>query len=54
MTFILRSLTLKGTLKNTFLPITCFNKITNSLVHTSKWLLHGEYEMQDPKSEADV
>ncbi|XP_046821787.1 adrenodoxin-like protein 1, mitochondrial [Vespa crabro] len=54
MTFILRPLTLKSTLKKTLLSIDCFNKMRNSLVHTSKPLLHGEYEMQDPKSEADI
>lgn len=54
MTFILRPLILKSTLKKTLLSINYFNEMRNSLVHTSKSLLHGEYEMQDPKTEADM
>lgn len=52
MTFLLRSLSFcmkrrKCIPKNRF-------RMFNQEIHTSKSMFHGEYEMQDPKTEADI
>ncbi|XP_050456585.1 adrenodoxin-like protein 1, mitochondrial [Cataglyphis hispanica] len=53
MTFILRSLSfyLKQR-QNT--SINHLVRISNHEIHTSKCMFHGEYEMQEPKTEADI
>ncbi|KAL6428562.1 hypothetical protein ACFW04_007886 [Cataglyphis niger] len=53
MTFILRSLSfyLKQR-QNT--SINHLVRLSNHEIHTSKCMFHGEYEMQEPKTEADI
>ncbi|RLU21553.1 hypothetical protein DMN91_005926 [Ooceraea biroi] len=52
MTFILRSLT--PYVRRHCVPIDYLLRAPNHRIHTSKCVSHGEYEMQDPKTEADV
>ncbi|XP_012219386.1 adrenodoxin-like protein 1, mitochondrial [Linepithema humile] len=51
MTFLLRSLTF--CMKRMCISKNHF-RVFNQKIHTSKCMFHGEYEMQDPKTEADV
>ncbi|XP_029677499.1 adrenodoxin-like protein, mitochondrial isoform X2 [Formica exsecta] len=53
MTFILRSLSFCLKQRRNA-PISHLVRISNHEIHTSKCMLHGEYEMQDPKTEADI
>ncbi|XP_029036255.1 adrenodoxin-like protein 1, mitochondrial isoform X2 [Osmia bicornis bicornis] len=41
-------------IKRSLLPLNQSIMIPNLDIHTSKYNFHGEYEMQDPKSEADI
>ncbi|XP_072764482.1 adrenodoxin-like protein 1, mitochondrial [Anoplolepis gracilipes] len=52
MTFILRSLSFY--LKQKYVPINHLVRISNHEIHTSKCMFHGEYEMKDPETEADI
>ncbi|CAK9804219.1 Adrenodoxin-like protein 1, mitochondrial [Anthophora quadrimaculata] len=54
MTYILRPSTWKRIIKKSLSPVNQLMTIPNVDVHTSQHLFHGEYEMQDPKSEADI
>ncbi|XP_053987831.1 adrenodoxin-like protein 1, mitochondrial [Hylaeus anthracinus] len=54
MTFILRRWMWKHMIKRTLLPVNKLTITPNYKIHTSKYCFHGEYEMQDPKSEAEV
>ncbi|OAD57891.1 Adrenodoxin-like protein, mitochondrial [Eufriesea mexicana] len=54
MTFLLRSTAWKSIIKRPLLSKNQLITISNFDIHTSKYLFHGEYEMQDPKSEADI
>ena len=40
-------------MKRALLPMNQ-STIPSFKIHTSKWRFHGEYEMQNPKSEADI
>ncbi|XP_070160424.1 adrenodoxin-like protein 1, mitochondrial [Polyergus mexicanus] len=53
MTFILRSLSFCLKQRRNA-SISHLVRISNHEIHTSKCMLHGEYEMQDPKTEADI
>ncbi|XP_029169718.1 adrenodoxin-like protein, mitochondrial [Nylanderia fulva] len=52
MAFILRSLSFR--LKQRNVPTNHLIRLSNHEMHTSKCMFHGEYEMQDPKTEADI
>ncbi|XP_011257909.1 adrenodoxin-like protein, mitochondrial isoform X1 [Camponotus floridanus] len=53
MTFILRPLS--SYLKQRHhVSISYLVKVPNHKIHMSKCMFHGEYEMQDPKTEADI
>ncbi|XP_076749502.1 adrenodoxin-like protein 1, mitochondrial Ferredoxin 1 [Xylocopa sonorina] len=54
MTFILKPLIWKNVIKKSLLPVNQLITVSNFDIHTSKNSFHGEYEMQDPKSEADI
>lgn len=54
MTFVLRPFILKSVMKKTFLPVYQLTRVPNIDIHTSRCTLHGEYEMQDPKSDAEI
>ncbi|XP_076177233.1 adrenodoxin-like protein 1, mitochondrial Ferredoxin 1 isoform X2 [Ptiloglossa arizonensis] len=54
MTLILRHWLWKHVIKRTLLPVNQLTMIPNYEIHTSKYSFHGEYEMEDPKSEADI
>lgn len=41
-------------IRRSLLPANHSMTVTSSGIHTSKCTFHGEYEMQDPKSEADI
>ncbi|XP_017884180.1 adrenodoxin-like protein, mitochondrial [Ceratina calcarata] len=53
MTSILRPSTWKSMIRS-LLPMNHLMTVPSSEIHTSKYCFHGEYEMQDPKSEADI
>lgn len=50
MTSILRPSTWRNVIRRSLQLTT----VPNSEIHASKYCFHGEYEMQDPKSEADI
>ncbi|KAK9302642.1 hypothetical protein QLX08_005381 [Tetragonisca angustula] len=54
MTLLLRLSAWKSTVKRSLLPVNQIVTISNFDIHTSKYIFHGEYEMQEPKSEADI
>ncbi|CAK9818731.1 Adrenodoxin-like protein 1, mitochondrial [Anthophora plagiata] len=54
MTYILRPSTWKRMMRKSLSPVNQLMTIPSVDVHTSQYLFHGEYEMQDPKSEADI
>ncbi|XP_018377372.1 PREDICTED: adrenodoxin-like protein, mitochondrial [Trachymyrmex cornetzi] len=54
MMFVLRQLHLFYTKQRMCTPISHLIKLSNHKIHTSKVMFHGEYEMQDPKTEADI
>ncbi|XP_043788545.1 adrenodoxin-like protein 1, mitochondrial [Apis laboriosa] len=54
MTFLTKLSTWKGLIQRSFLPINQTIVISNFDIHTSKYSFLGEYEMEDPKSEADI
>ncbi|XP_076237477.1 adrenodoxin-like protein 1, mitochondrial Ferredoxin 1 isoform X3 [Calliopsis andreniformis] len=55
MTFILKPSSWRHILKRAPLSINHQSMaIPKFEIHTTRWSLHGEYEMQDPKTEADV
>lgn len=53
MTFIWRPSSWQHMIKRSLLPANQL-MVQNQDIHTSKCSFHGEYEMQDPKSEADI
>ncbi|XP_011688116.1 PREDICTED: adrenodoxin-like protein, mitochondrial [Wasmannia auropunctata] len=54
MTFVLRPLYLLCMKQKICTPKSHLIKLSNHKIHTSKVMFHGEYEMQDPKTEADI
>ncbi|XP_039306276.1 adrenodoxin-like protein 1, mitochondrial isoform X2 [Solenopsis invicta] len=54
MTFALRQLYLFCIKQRKYTSISHLIKLSNHKIHTSKAMFHGEYEMQDPKTEADI
>ncbi|XP_020286016.1 adrenodoxin-like protein, mitochondrial [Pseudomyrmex gracilis] len=52
MTFILRPLSFCVKRKKCTVPISY--TVFNHKIHSSKCMFHGEYEMLDPKTEADI
>ncbi|XP_076651739.1 adrenodoxin-like protein 1, mitochondrial Ferredoxin 1 [Halictus rubicundus] len=54
MTFILRPVSWKHVIQKSFLPVNHLITTAALEFHTSKYSCHGEYEMQDPKTEADI
>ncbi|KAF3420027.1 hypothetical protein E2986_05117 [Frieseomelitta varia] len=54
MTLLLRLSAWKSIVKRSLLPVNPIVTISNFDIHTSKYIFHGEYEMQEPKSEADI
>nr|XP_003701840.1 PREDICTED: adrenodoxin-like protein, mitochondrial isoform X1 [Megachile rotundata] len=53
MTFVWRPSSWKHVIRKSLLPMYQL-MILNHDIHMSKCCSHGEYEMQDPKSEADI
>ncbi|XP_071863096.1 adrenodoxin-like protein 1, mitochondrial Ferredoxin 1 [Bombus fervidus] len=54
MTLLLRLSAWKNLIKRSFSPRNQIITISKFDIHTSEYSFHGEYEMQDPKSEADI
>lgn len=54
MTLFLRLSAWKNLIKRSFSPRNQIITISKFNIHTSEYSFHGEYEMQDPKSEADM